>query len=200
MTTARQVQLWFWWVVATTGGWGITHLFWFVIFSILSTRFGMPPGQGIGLPLGLLIPVTQALGIGVAQWLVLHTLVRNPYGWIPTNVLSTVTYIPLGLTFANGNGAVAGDWGLLGALTGVIVATAQWAVLSNQVREAHWWVPASAAGWGLGWFIGASIAENSTITGMARTSVAFTLGWACTATFTGIALAWLLRDRLGDAR
>ncbi|MBC8121049.1 MAG: hypothetical protein H7Y22_04315, partial [Gemmatimonadaceae bacterium] len=78
MTTARQVQLWFWWVVATTGGWGITHLFWFLVFSILRTRFGMSPGQGIGLPLALLIPVTQALGIGVAQWLVLRTLVRNP--------------------------------------------------------------------------------------------------------------------------
>lgn len=185
------MQLWVWWVLATVGGWGITQLFWFALFAVLRMWLILPSGQGLSGPVGILIISTWALGPGVAQWLVLRNLFSAD-GWIPASTVCALAYVPLGLTLGNG---MAGAWGFIGITVGTLAATAQWLVLRNQVPDVNWWIPASAVGWGIGWFSGGLIADILDA-GTAGAMVGFALGWTGTTSITGFALAWLLRDRL----
>lgn len=46
--------------------------------------------------------------------------------------------------------SVLGTMGLFGTLIGAMIGTSQWMYLRWRIREASWWIPATALGWGLG--------------------------------------------------
>lgn len=46
--------------------------------------------------------------------------------------------------------SVMGTMGIFGMLIGALIGASQWMYLRWRIREASWWIPATALGWGLG--------------------------------------------------
>lgn len=130
-----------------------------LLLAWVVTSLGFPFG-GI-LALYLVGPmddvVSAALGglltgavVGAAQWPVL----RHYLGIDATWIVATAS----GLTLGNAVGAVLTDAGtsindllVIGVVSGISVAAAQWTLLRERLRYAGLWIPVLAVAWPLGW-------------------------------------------------
>ena len=139
-------QLWWTWVLATaaaeTAG-----------YAAAAVLFGLPGG-------GWLAGMAEGTCLGAAQALVLvRHLDRFPGAawWLATAVVATAGWGAASTLAAGGGagpestlGAVALMGAALGAGMGTLLGAAQWLVLRRRLAPAWRWVPASAAGWGIG--------------------------------------------------
>jgi hypothetical protein len=123
--------LWLKWVLVTTLGWATGY--------VLS-------GLVTGLEFGV------GLVLGIAQWIVLRSLVRQASWWI---VASAVGWALGYMVATKVLPAVAVV--LHGAVIGAIIGAMQWLVLRRWAQRAAWWIAISALGWAVGPILGASL-------------------------------------------
>lgn len=147
--------LWFQWVLATTLGWAI----------------GLITVGEIG----------SGVVVGLAQWLVLRSLLSRAGWWVLASALGWA----IGWSVLAAAGMLAPyQTGLItlavtGTVLGAALGIAQWLVLQPHVYRAGWWVLANMAGWTIG------------LTGL----LDFTgiLAGSLVGAVTGFVLDWLLR-------
>jgi hypothetical protein len=62
---------------------------------------------------------------------------------------------------------------------GLVIGILQWVVLRQHLRQAGWWILASAVGWATGWAVVLALVspEAGTLTGIVLGSVTGTLQW-----------------------
>ena len=174
---------WLFWVMANLAGWAV--LGW--VTAGFTTG-----GWAETLSLSPLVLFLSWVVPGVLQWLVLRRKVSRAGWWV---LATTVGYFVgwngaivlvgvvgwLGSNYVSGIVGETVGWILLWGSYGAIIGVPQWLVLRRQVARAGWWVLVSTVAW-----VGGSLAI-----GIAS--------WALFGTvygvITGIALAWLLRNR-----
>ena len=177
-------SLWVRWVAASAVGVLLAADGFLAVFAVL------------GEPGDVLFPVLLAcVGgvIGAFQQRVLRRLLGDAGGWALATGVGLGIGIGLAVATEPESGALATDMleGLVwGAAVGAIVGTLQWRVLRPGVPGARWWVPASIGGWALAASV--AVAADYYVDGLGI--AAFTL---VAAAVTGVALAALLRSRLG---
>jgi hypothetical protein len=150
------------WVLLTAGGWiiGLPGSLFFV--AVVGWIIGVPEGSdSIILKLGLdnaAAEIFLCVVVSLMQWLALRRFVRQAGFWVPASIIGftissgihvvvcNVWRYPYDLGLLDGALVWAAAWALGGALSGVL----QQRILRHQVCHSAWWVPASAAGWGLG--------------------------------------------------
>lgn len=143
--------------------------------------------------------------VGVAQWRMLHSYLRDSRWWIVVSVLSwgALGLFPVGavgwIAPATPNPWLRGIFGLLyGAYAGLILGIGQWAVLRPQVVRAWRWIPLSAGIWAgaiaLGWVVGGSLRAASNL--FVGEVVGLMVAWGAIAALTGIGLVGLLPQTL----
>jgi hypothetical protein len=150
------------WVLLTAAGWVIGLPLGFVFVAVAGWIIGVHEGSdSIILKLGL----DNAAGfifivavVSLMQWLALRRVLRRAGFWVPASII--------GFAVASGiHGVVCNVWGypdnldhFLGTVVwamafvagGTLAGVLQQHTLRRQVYRSAWWVPASAAGWGLG--------------------------------------------------
>jgi len=138
------------WTFATAFGpfVGFVFLFGFLDFSNVSWTTTVPISLAI---IGTLM--------GVGQWAILRTLLKNIWPWIPLTTVGFFLSIPLGLFIAGG--FLRGDI-KMPITVGIVLGLAQWRVLSRQVKSSIWWIPASILSWGIGLPITLAVEEYFT--------------------------------------
>lgn len=159
----------------------------------------------------------EGFALGFAQWVVLHHYIHKLACWRWVLATATVAVLAWGvgqstftlLTFFTGAEQSSGPGtllmtvsaALLGFVLGAMMGFAQWLVLRPYIRNAGWWVLASAAGWAMGMvviFAGASIIPDGASVAL-MVIIGLVSAAAMGATFaaiTGIALVRLLQPRL----
>lgn len=202
------------WVLLTVAGWAIGLPFGFVLVSVAGLIIGLHEGSdSILLKLGLdnaaLFIVVVAV-VSLMQWLALRRVVQRAGFWVLASII--------GFTISSSiHGVVChvygypDDLGPFGALVwtlffilgGTLTGLLQQRILRHQVRRSGWWVPASAAGWGLS-LIGLAIACFVLPTGrkgpapfvllLIRELIVPTIGTVLLGIVTGGVLIWLLRQ------
>ena len=188
------------WVLLTVAGWIIGLPLGFVLVAVAGWIIGVHEGS-ILLKLGLdnaAAFVCIATVVGLMQWLALRRIVRRAGFW--------VLAIIIGFTISSSiHGVVChvygypDDLGPLGALGwaaasvvgGALAGLLQQRILRHRVCHSAWWVPASAAGWGL-CDIGFGIVSK--ILGVRLLVVGLIVSSALLGIVTGVTLIWLLRQ------
>jgi hypothetical protein len=129
--------LWFFWIMATTWGW--------LVGSLLLTGMAR---------------LSAGLFVGIFQWLILQSRLRQAWRWIvATGVGWIVGYLlaffllPQELSFFEGM--------LIGLTTGI----AQWMILRREIHWAGWWIIFSIIGWTTGITLLPGIFLTGTIAG-----------------------------------
>lgn len=133
----------FWWAVSTTAGLVIAAL----VFLPIDAATDGPVHKGVaGVAIGL--------GLGVGQWLFLRRLFDGAGWWI---VASLIGFGVAGFAMGIGTTDELARRGLtseiVGFVLGAAAGVAQWVVLRRMSNRAVWWLPASTAAFGLGWFV-----------------------------------------------
>jgi hypothetical protein len=132
------------WALLTVAGWTIGFP---VSFALGETLLGY-----VGLETCLVAVVS------LMQWLVLRRFVRRAGFWAPAGIIGfavsssihTVVCYVWKLPFDMGIPLGVLVWTMAFAVGGTLTGLLQQRILRRQVRRSAWWVPASAAGWGLG--------------------------------------------------
>lgn len=162
------------------------------------TSLGFPFGGVLALSLAGSMDdvVSAALGgllagavIGAAQWLVLHHYLGIDAAWI----LATASGLALGNAVGavlTGAGTGINDLITIGAVAGISVGTAQWALLRERLRYAGFWVPVLAVAWPLGWTTTWSIGVDVSL----GYAVFGAVGALIFAAITGAALSLMVRS------
>jgi hypothetical protein len=132
-----------WWSLATAVGVALAA----VLFVPITSLVDGPVHKGLaGLALGL--------GLGAGQWLFLRRRLDDAAGWI---VATVIGFGLAGAAMGTGTTNELAQRGLTSELVGFVLGAAaglaQWLVLRRETDPAIWWVPASAAAFGLGWFV-----------------------------------------------
>ena len=202
------------WVLLTIAGWAIGFPVGFVFVPVAGLIIGLHEGSdSILLKLGLdnaALFIVVAAVVSLMQWLALRRVVQRAGFWVPASIIGFT--IPSSI-----HGVVChvygypDDLGPLGAvvwtlffiLGGTLTGLLQQRILRHQVRRSGWWVPASAAGWGLS-VIGLAIACFVLPTGrkgpapfvllLIRELIVPTIGTVLLGIVTGVTLIWLLRQ------
>ncbi|MFZ0033932.1 MAG: hypothetical protein WAK60_02945 [Sedimentisphaerales bacterium] len=146
------------WVLLTSAGWIISFPLGFVLVAVAGWIIGVHD-DSILLKLGLdnaAVFICIATVVGLMQWLALRRIVRRAGFWVLASII--------GFTISSSiHGVVChvygypDDLGPLGTLVwvvafvvgGTLAGVLQQRILRRQVCRSAWWVPASAAGWGL---------------------------------------------------
>ncbi|MGA2324045.1 MAG: hypothetical protein ABSG22_09385 [Sedimentisphaerales bacterium] len=202
------------WVLLTIAGWAIGFPLGFVLVPVAGLIIGLHEGSdSILLKLGLdnaAVFIVVAAVVSLMQWLALRRVVQRAGFWVLASII--------GFTISSSiHGVVChvygypDDLGPLGALVwtlffilgGTLTGLLQQRILRHQVRRSGWWVPASAAGWGLS-LIGLAIACFVLPTGrkgpapfvllLIRELIVPTIGTVLLGIVTGGVLIWLLRQ------
>ena len=200
------------WVLLTIAGWAIGFPLGFVLVAVAGWIIGVHEGS-ILLKLGLdnaAVFIVVVAVVSLMQWLALRRVVQRAGFWVPASIIGFT--IPSSI-----HGVVChvygypDDLGPLGAvvwtlffiLGGTLTGLLQQRILRHQVRRSGWWVPASAAGWGLS-VIGLAIACFVLPTGrkgpapfvllLIRELIVPTIGTVLLGIVTGVTLIWLLRQ------
>lgn len=122
----------------------------------------------LGCALGLALRVEFAIGavVGVLQWLVLRSLLREDGWWIPASAAGWAGSVALVTLILRPQNPLVAPL-LLGAGIGLT----QWLVLRWQLEQAWWWIVLSTLGWAIGMMgiFGASLAGAAAgaVTGVA---------------------------------
>ena len=188
------------WVLLTIAGWAIGFPLSFVFVAVAGLIIGVHEGS-ILLKLGLdnaAAFVVLVAVVSLMQWLALRRVVQRAGFWVPASII--------GFTISSSiHGVVChvygypDDLGPLGALVwtlffilgGTLTGLLQQRILRHQVRRSGWWVPASAAGWGLV-VIGFGIVSK--ILGVRLQVVGLIVSSGLLGIVTGGVLIWLLRQ------
>ena len=188
------------WVLLTIAGWAIGFPLSFVFVAVAGLIIGVHEGSillKLGLDNAAAFVVVVAV-VSLMQWLALRRVVQRA-GFC---VLASI----IGFTISSSiHGVVChvygypDDLGPLGAvvwtlffiLGGTLTGLLQQRILRHQVRRSGWWVPASAAGWGLV-VIGFGIVSK--ILGVRLQVVGEIASSGLLGIVTGVTLIWLLRQ------
>lgn len=178
--------MWLGWTLATTFGMLVGYLPSFFLVNILD----------LGLA-RLIVPVLAGLLIGFSQWVVLRRYVSNISDWILTGGAGWAVGYVFGLFVINSLiGLPLG--GFLGyVLFGVIVAVAQWPILSREIPNLFTWVVANVAGWTLGFYasqLSLNLFEGPAIAPALSVTLVSTVSGLIAGAITGIALVWIVRQ------
>lgn len=133
------------WVLLTMAGWVIGNFGGFILGEVALDNAGIEIGIGTM--------------VGIMQWFALRRVVNKRAGfWILAGIIGFVVsaythaaasnYWKIPDDIVNMPGTLM--WTLSFILGGAITGLLQQRILCHQVRHSGWWVPASAAGWGLG--------------------------------------------------
>jgi len=202
------------WVLLTVAGWTIGFPLGFVFVAVAGWIIGLSEGSdSIILKLGLdnaAVFIVVVAVVSLMQWFALRRVVQRAGFWvlasiigftIPSSIHGVVCHVygypddlgPLGALV----------WTLFFILGGTLTGLLQQRILRHQVRRSGWWVPASAAGWGLS-LIGLAIACFVLPTGrkgpapfvllLIRELIVPTIGTVLLGIVTGGVLIWLLRQ------
>lgn len=178
--------MWLGWTLATTFGMLVGYLPSFFLVNILD----------LGLA-RLIVPVLAGLLIGFSQWVVLRRYVSNISDWILAGGAGWAVGYAFGLFVINSLiGLPLG--GFLGyVLFGVIVAVAQWPILSREIPNLLTWVVANVAGWTLGFYasqLSLNLFEGPAIAPALSVTLVSTVSGLIAGAITGIALVWIVRQ------
>jgi hypothetical protein len=178
--------MWLGWTLATTFGMLVGYLPSFFLVNILD----------LGLA-RLIVPILAGLLIGFSQWVVLRRYVSDTSDWILTGGAGWAVGYVLGLFIINSLiGLPLG--GFLGyVLFGVIVAVAQWPILSREIPNLLAWVLANVAGWTLGFYASQSslnLFEGPAIAPALSVTLVSTVSGLVAGAITGLALVWIVRQ------
>jgi hypothetical protein len=178
--------MWLGWTLATTFGMLVGYLPSFFLVNILD----------LGLA-RLIIPILAGLLIGFSQWVVLRRYVSDTSDWILAGGAGWAVGYVLGLFIINSLiGLPLG--GFLGyVLFGVIVAVAQWPILSREIPNLLAWVLANVAGWTLGFYASQSslnLFEGPAIAPALSVTLVSTVSGLVAGAITGLALVWIVRQ------
>jgi hypothetical protein len=132
--------MWFAWLLATVLGsaigWNVGWRISFLEPGILAT---------------LVIGGTTGLTLGIMQWLVLRSELKQSGWWILASSAGWAAGLPLGAFLAQRFGLSEALFGVaLGATIGSLTGILQWLYLRTQVIDAGWWIPANIFAWGSG--------------------------------------------------
>lgn len=183
-------RLWLWWTLATTVAGAIVGTLEASGFEFVATIFFT----------GLLI--------GIAQWLILRPYIPKAFWWIVVSTLGwtfgqvLVSYYislfdPL-IQFLNTLGAWYVFWMnlVIQPIILAIFSAAQFPILRQFVREAHWWILVSALGGALEGASGSTVSyilQPGLLPAPFPTALIYGSGWLSYGIVTGIYLQWLLR-------
>jgi hypothetical protein len=188
------------WVLLTVAGWIISFPLGFILVAVAGWIIGVHD-DSILLKLGLdnaAVFICIATVVSLMQWLALRRIVRRAGFWVLSSII--------GFTISSSiHGVVCHIWGYpddlgpLGALVwaaacvvgGTLTGLLQQRILRRQVCHSAWWVPASAAGWGLV-VIGFGIVSK--ILGVRLQVVGLIVSSGLLGIVTGVTLIWLLRQ------
>jgi hypothetical protein len=188
------------WVLLTVAGWIISFPLGFILVAVAGWIIGVHD-DSILLKLGLdnaAVFICIATVVSLMQWLALRRIVRRAGFWVLSSII--------GFTISSSiHGVVCHIWGYpddlgpLGALVwaaacvvgGTLTGLLQQRILRRQVCHSAWWVPASAAGWGLV-VIGFGIVSK--ILGVRLQVVGLIASSGLLGIVTGVTLIWLLRQ------
>ena len=189
----------------------------FVIRWVLLTLAGWVIGFPLGFILGELaldnagIEICVGAMVGLMQWFALRRVVKHSGFWILASIAGFIVsasihaaacyYLKTSDDLGNPTGILM--WTLSFILGGTLTGLLQQRILRHQVRRSGWWVPASAAGWGLS-LIGLATAYFVLPTGrkgpapfvwlLIRNLIVPTMGTVLLGIVTGGVLIWLLRQ------
>lgn len=181
----------------------------FILWWSLATAAGVAASAVLFLPITSLVegPVHKGLagisvgvGLGVGQWLFLRHRFDHAVWWIAATV---VGFGLAGTAMGVGTTAELAKRGLtsetVGFVLGATAGTAQWMVLRRQSDRALWWIPASTAAFGLGWFVMWRLDYDlysddvvPLLANLALVVVPFVL-------ISGLALRWILQSELAGS-
>lgn len=142
-TVARRWRFVLTWSVATLAGFVIAA----VLFLPLDVSIDGPVHKGFaGAALGI--------GLGLGQWMFLRRFLDGAAWWI---VATVIGFGVAGFAMGLGTTDELARRGLTSEVVGFVLGgsagVAQWVVLRRDFDRAVWWIPASAAAFGLGWFV-----------------------------------------------
>jgi len=178
-------------------------------------------GWVIGFPLGFIlgelaldnagIEICVGAMVGLMQWFALRRIVNKSGFWVLASIAGFIVSSSIHAAAcyywktSDDLGHLPGIlmWTLSFILGGALTGLLQQRILRHQVRRSGWWVPASAAGWGLS-LIGLAIAYFVLPTGrkgpapfvllLIRNLIVPTMGTVLLGIVTGGVLIWLLRQ------
>jgi hypothetical protein len=191
------------WVLLTVVGWIISFPLGFILVAVAGWIIGVTEGS-ILLKLGLdnaAVFICIATVVGLMQWLALRRIVRRAGFWVPASIIGftissiihgVVCYVygyPDDLGFPLG----AVGWAAASVVGGALAGLLQQRILRHQVCHSAWWVPASAAGWGLS-VIGLGISSFFPPNGRPFIVLPLVLASVLLGIVTGGVLIWLLRQ------
>ena len=206
------------WVLLTVAGWTIGFPLGFVFLAVAGWIIGLHEGSdSIMLKLGLdnaAVVIVEVAVVSLMQWLALRRVIQRAGFWVLASIIGfTISSSIHGVVchvygYPDDLGFPLGAlvWTLFFILGGTLTGLLQQRILRHQVRRSGWWVPASAAGWGLG-VIGLAIAcfVLPTILPIMRKApfvlllihqiiLPTVLGAGLLGIVTGVTLIWLLRQ------
>lgn len=131
-----------------------------VLLTIVGLTIGFIAGFVLGeIGLGFIgLETTLGAAVGFMQWLALRRVIKIGISWAMTNVIGflvsssihTLALYVWKLPEDLGVPLGALGWMIAFVLGGTLAGIMQQRILRHHVRRSGWWVPASAAGWGLG--------------------------------------------------
>jgi hypothetical protein len=190
------------WVLLTIAGWAIGFPLGFVFVAVAGLIIGVHEGSIIlklGLDNAAAFIVVVAV-VSLMQWLALRRVVQRAGFWVPASIIGfTISSSIHGVVchvygYPDDLGPLGAQvWTLFFILGGTLTGLLQQRILRHQVRRSGWWVPASAAGWGLV-VIGFGIVSQ--ILGVRLQVVGLIASSGLLGIVTGVTLIWLLRQQM----
>lgn len=127
--------------------------------------------------------------IGVAQLFGLPSQIKRNGWWAVAAVLGWGIGWSVGWSVGwQWVGGISNVFTVIGLVAGGLTALGQWPQLRGQVKQAGWWIPGNALGWGLGLASGMFI----------RGAFGWPVGGAVSGLLTGAVLYWLLARSRSD--
>ena len=188
------------WVLLTIAGWAIGFPLGFVLVAVAGWIIGVHEGSillKLGLDNAAAFVVVVAV-VSLMQWLALRRVVQRAGFWVLASIIGfTISSSIHGVVchvygYPDDLGPLGAQvWILFFILGGTLTGLLQQRILRHQVRRSGWWVPASAAGWGLV-VIGFGIVSK--ILGVRLQVVGEIASSGLLGIVTGVTLIWLLRQ------
>jgi len=151
---------WLKWVLATTVGFSICTIVFFILGKFVAFMIGYPHEDPFFYHLAYNIYfIVVCTGVGIIQWLILRRRVSRVGWWAPAMVVGFVlTFVLLYALPITRNYFLSSEhsfsfilvWSIRLALGGTLAGVFQWFFLRRHISRAGWWVLASAVGWSLG--------------------------------------------------